>query len=211
MRYLYFPLVLAAVLHGQSFQGSLRGRIVGPKPAIVSLASITVIDEAAGTSRSTLTSEQGEYTFAAVTPSIYTVVAEAPGSKKSARKGVVLSTQTAVTIDFTLELGQVTEQINVTAEASLVDTADASTGQVIDSQKLTDLSLSELSKEEFMKKLGLCTLKLAYSVARDLRECWRLSIACGAFQRICAWAAAVRTGIERTKSLIIAFKGASDV
>jgi hypothetical protein len=148
MRYVYFPLVLAAVLHSQSFQGSLRGRIVDPKAAIISLARITIIDEAAGVSRSTLTSDQGEYTFAALTPSTYTVVAEAPGFKKSARKGVVVSTQTAVTIDFTLELGQVTEQINVAAEESLVDTADASTGQVIDSQKLTDLP--NLGRNPFM-------------------------------------------------------------
>jgi hypothetical protein len=141
-------LLFTATLAAQSFQGSMRGRVVDPKAATIPLARITVVDEGTGTARSTLTSDQGEYTFAALTPATYTVVAEAPGFKKSSRVGVVVSTQTAVTIDLTLELGQVTEQVNVTAEAPLIDTADASTGQVIDSQKLTDLP--NLGRNPFM-------------------------------------------------------------
>ena len=148
MRYVYSLFVLAAALYSQSFQGSLRGRIVDPKAATIPLAKITIVDQGTGTARSILTSDQGEYTFAALTPSTYTVVAEAPGFKKAARTGVVVSTQTAVTVDLTLELGQVNEQVNVTAEATLIDTADASTGQVIDSQKLTDLP--NLGRNPFM-------------------------------------------------------------
>ena len=148
MRYVYSLFVFAAALYSQSFQGSLRGRIVDPKAATIPLAKITIVDEGTGTARSILTSDQGEYTFAALTPSTYTVVAEAPGFKKAARTGVVVSTQTAVTVDLTLELGQVNEQVNVTAEATLIETADASTGQVIDSQKLTDLP--NLGRNPFM-------------------------------------------------------------
>jgi hypothetical protein len=148
MRYVYSLLLSAAALYSQSFTGSLRGRVVDPKAATIPLAKITVVDEGAGTARSILTSDQGEYTFAALTPATYTVTAEAPGFKKAARSGVVVSTQTAVTIDLVLELGQVNEQVNVTAEAALIDTADASTGQVIDSQKLTDLP--NLGRNPFM-------------------------------------------------------------
>ena len=121
---------LATALCGQSFQGSLRGRIVDPKAATIPRARITIVDEATGASRSTLASDRGEYTFAALTPATYTVIAEAPGFKKRARAGVAVSTQTAVTIDLVMELGQVTERVN---------TADASTGQVIDSRKLATL------------------------------------------------------------------------
>ena len=117
MRYVFSVLALAASLHAQSFQGSLRGRITDPKAATIPLARITIVNEGTGAARSTLTTEQGEYTFAALTPATYTVVAEAPGFKKSSHAGVVVSTQTAVTIDLSLELGQVSEQVNVTAEA----------------------------------------------------------------------------------------------
>jgi hypothetical protein len=148
MRYVYSLLVLAVTLSAQSFQGSLRGRITDPKAATIPMARITIVDEGSGMARSTLTSDQGEYSFAALTPATYAVVAEAPGFKKSSRAGVIVSTQTAVTIDLVMELGQVSEQVNVTAEAPLIDTADASTGQVIDSQKLADLP--NLGRNPFM-------------------------------------------------------------
>src|SRR5262245_38644684 len=148
MRYVFSVVLSSALAYGQSFQGSLRGRVADPNGAVISLAKITIIDEGTTSSRATVTNEQGEYTFASLTPATYTILAEAPGFKRLEQKGVVISTQTAVTIDLVLELGQVTEQVNVTAEAPLIDTADASTGQVIDSQKLTDLP--NLGRNPFM-------------------------------------------------------------
>lgn len=148
MRYVFSIVLFSAMLWGQSFQGSLRGRIMDPKGAIIPLAKLTILNENTSAARATITSDQGEYTFAALTPATYTLIAEAPGFKRSERKGVVISTQTALTIDLTLELGQVTEQVNVVAESPLIDTADASTGQVIDSQKLVDLP--NLGRNPFM-------------------------------------------------------------
>ncbi len=54
---------------------------------------------------------------------------------------MAVSTQTAITVDLALELGQVSDSVNVTAEAPLLQAADGSTGQVIDSQKITDLPI----------------------------------------------------------------------
>ena len=68
MRYVCLIITLASAAYSQSFQGSLRGRIVDPNAATIPLARITVVDEASGVARFTLTSEQGEYTFAALTP-----------------------------------------------------------------------------------------------------------------------------------------------
>ncbi len=148
MRYVCSFFVLSAMAWGQSFQGSLRGRIVDPNGAVIPDAKIVLLDEGTAGSRATLTSDRGEYTFAAVTPATYTVSAEAPGFKRAERKGVVVPTQTAITLDLALELGQVTEQIMVTGESSLLDTASASTGQVIDRQKLVDLP--NLGRNPFM-------------------------------------------------------------
>jgi hypothetical protein len=74
-----------------------------------------------------------------VTPATYTVNVESPGFKRLERPGVLVSTQAAVTVDLRLELGAVDQQVNVTAEAPPLQTGDASTGQLIDSQKITDL------------------------------------------------------------------------
>ncbi len=148
MRYVCCAALFSVLVWGQSFQGSLRGRVVDPKGAVVPDAKITILNVGTAVTRATLTNDQGDYTFAALTPATYTLIAEAPGFKKAEQRNVVVSTQTAITIDLTLELGQVTEQIMVVGESSLIDTADASTGQVIDQQKLVDLP--NLGRNPFM-------------------------------------------------------------
>ena len=148
MRYVCSAVLFSVLAWGQGFQGSMRGRVVDPNGAVIPDAKIMILDQATSITRATLTSDRGEYTFAAVTPATYTILAEAPGFKRSERKDVVVSTQTAVTIDLALELGQVTEQIMVTSESSLIETASASTGQVIDRQKLVDLP--NLGRNPFM-------------------------------------------------------------
>ena len=156
MRPLLVFVLMTAVGFAQSFQGALRGRVVDPNGAAVSGAIITLTDEATLITRTTLTNEQGEYTFASLTPATYTVAVEATGFKKLERRSVSVSTQAAVTLDLALELGLVTEEITVTSEAPPLQTADASTGQLIDGQKITDLPL--LGRNPFL------TGKLAQAV-----------------------------------------------
>jgi trimeric autotransporter adhesin len=131
----------SAAIFGQSFQGSLRGRVLDPNGATAPTVKLTLIDEATSAARTTISNDQGEYNFAALKPATYTVIAEGQGFQRVDRKGVVISTQENVTLDIALELGQVSEQVDVTAEALALETADASTGQLIDNRKITDLPI----------------------------------------------------------------------
>jgi hypothetical protein len=148
MRIYLLALVCAAAALAQSFHGTLRGQILDPGGHAVPIAKVTLIDEGTSSQRATITSDQGEFTFASVTPSTYIVVAEAPGFKKTERRGITVATQAAVTVDLKLEIGQVSEQVNVTEEVPALETANASTGQVIDRQKLIDLP--NLGRNPFM-------------------------------------------------------------
>ena len=148
MRFYFLALLCALTAAAQSFHGSLRGQILDPGGHAVPIAKVTLIDEGTSVQRATITSEQGEFTFASVTPSTYQIIAEAPGFKRSERRNITVSTQAAVTIDFKLEIGQVSEQVNVTEEVPALETANASTGQVIDRQKLIDLP--NLGRNPFM-------------------------------------------------------------
>ncbi len=148
MRFLSLYILCVALAAAQSFQGSLRGRLVDPNGAFIPDAKITVIDQGTAIRRSTLTSSEGVFTFSSLTPATYTVVAEAPGFKRLENAGVIVATQASVTVDLKLELGQVTESINVSGEAALIDTATASNGQAIDRQKLIDLP--NLGRNPFM-------------------------------------------------------------
>lgn len=148
MRFYILALLCALTAAAQSFHGTLRGQILDPGGHAVPIAKVTLIDEGTSVQRATITSDQGEFTFASVTPSTYQIIAEAPGFKRSERRHITVSTQAAVTIDFKLEIGQVSEQVNVTEEVPALETANASTGQVIDRQKLVDLP--NLGRNPFM-------------------------------------------------------------
>src|SRR5580700_1671811 len=126
-------------LHSQTFQGGVRGIVTDHTGAAMPNAVVTLINEATSEHRQTLSNSAGEYTFTAVVPATYTVRAEAPSFKRFEQTGVVVATQEFPTVDIKLQLGDVTQTVNVTADAALIETANASTGQVIDKQKLDDL------------------------------------------------------------------------
>jgi len=153
---LFFGVLISSFAFAQSFQGTLRGRVLDPNGATTAAAAITLTDEGTLVARSTVTNDQGEYTFASLKPSTYTVGVESPGFKRLEQHGVTVATQAIVTLDLTLELGQVSQQVNVVGDAPLLQTGDASTGQAIDSQKITDLPI--LGRNTFF------TAKLAQSI-----------------------------------------------
>lgn len=148
MRIVCAFLLFTALVWGQAFQGSLRGRVTDPKDAVVPLAKVTLVEQGTGVSSSTVTNDKGEYSFPILDPKSYDLIVEAPGFKKLEQKGIVIATQTANTQDAKLDIGQVTETIDVTAEAELLDTSEASTGSVIDREKMEDLP--NLGRDPFM-------------------------------------------------------------
>ena len=140
--------LLAASIFGQSFQGGIRGLVTDAGGGAVAGAKVSLIDQGTNAVRASLTNETGEYVFNGVVPAVYTVSAESPSFKKFERKGVSVGTQQFVTIDMKLEVGQVTESVMVTEEVPVIETANASAGQLIDRQKLIDLP--NLGRNPFM-------------------------------------------------------------
>ena len=139
-RILLFLTAFCVVLDSQSFQGTFRGRVTDSNDAILPLAKVTIVEEATSVTSSTLANQQGEFSFPAIKPTTYTLIVEAPGFKKMEQHGIVVATQSTVTQDVALEIGQVNETVNVSAEATpLIETAEASTGQVLDREKIEDL------------------------------------------------------------------------
>lgn len=132
----------------QSAFGSLRGSVVDPAGAAITNAKVTLLEESTGVSRSAVSTAAGEYVFANINPSTYTVIVEHQGFKKTERKGVIVATQQYVTLDLKLDVGDVTQSIMVTEESPLLEAASASTGQVVDRQKLIDLP--NLGRNPFM-------------------------------------------------------------
>lgn len=138
-------LVVCSVLVGsavdagaQSFQGSLRGA-VRDSQGVVPGATVTLKNDATTVSRDTASNAAGEYSFPAVEPGVYTVTATVPGFKTFERKALRVGTQQAITLDILMEVGAVSETITVTAAAPLIETSNASTGEVIDQEEIAIL------------------------------------------------------------------------
>ena len=101
--------------------------------------TVTLTNDANGTSRDTISNASGEYSFPAVDPSTYSIKAGVQGFKTFERRGVRIGAQQFVTLDITLEVGTVSETITVTADAPLIETSNASHAEVLDSKTLETL------------------------------------------------------------------------
>src|SRR5262245_432258 len=128
----------AGSVFGQGFQGGLRGAIKD-SGGVVPGVEVTLTNEQTSIKRSVVTNERGEYAFANVDPGTYAVKAALQGYKTIDRSGIRIGTQSFLVLDLTLEVGALEESITVTGAAPLIETSNASTGTVLDSEALQTL------------------------------------------------------------------------
>jgi hypothetical protein len=132
--------LLALVSFGQTL-GGITGEVKDRSGAAITDAAVTVSNDETNASRSTTSNEAGAYSFPGLTPGTYTVKVERPGFAPSARK-LELQVQQTARVDFTLEVGQVNQSVEVSAQAAMLNTEDATVGTVIDRQRIQDLPLN---------------------------------------------------------------------
>ena len=133
-----FALLLAASLDGQTL-GTFTGEVKDSTGAAVAGATVTVRNTATNANRVVTTNNDGLYTIPALVPGIYDVKAEKTGFKVATRSGVELQVQQTARVDFGLEVGQVSETIEVSGALPLLTTENATVGTVIEQKRITDL------------------------------------------------------------------------
>jgi hypothetical protein len=133
---------LAAPLFAQSSYGRMTGRITDPQGAVTAGAQITLTQIETNISISGASNSEGLYDFPNLLPGTYRMEVKLDGFKTHTRSGVSVRVGDILAIDVQMEVGAITESISVTAEAPLLDTASASSGQVVTNQQLTELPLS---------------------------------------------------------------------
>jgi hypothetical protein len=131
-------MAIAGGAAAQSFTGGLRGAVRDAN-GVVPGVTVQLINEATNQTREAVSNDQGEYNFAAVPPGTYTIKAALTGFRTFENKAVRIGAQQFITMDITLEVGQLQETITVTGQSPLIDTSNASTGSVIDSRQLETL------------------------------------------------------------------------
>lgn len=139
---LCFPLLLALTLSAQTPTGQITGRITDASGAVIPSATITVTSVDNGIARRAQSNESGYYTFSLVRPGDYSISAESEGFRSVHRTGVSISVDQVARIDFTMEVGAVTETIEVTGAAPTIESETSSLGTVVDSKQMTDIPLN---------------------------------------------------------------------
>jgi Carboxypeptidase regulatory-like domain len=136
-------LVCAGVCQAwaQSGTASLTGTITDQQKANLPAATVTLANEATGFARETVANESGEYSFAAVPPGTYRLTITLDGFRTAIVENLVLQVDTTSRQDIELTVGGVAESVQVTAEAALVNTSDASMGNVISGTQIRALPL----------------------------------------------------------------------
>ena len=144
---IFCTALFAVASWSQSYLGGVRGTVLDVSGKSIGEVKVTLVDEAGGGQRATISAAEG-FNFSQVVPATYTVVAEAPGFKKFERKHVIVATQETVSLDLKMEIGSVSESIQVTEEVPMIETSNASQGQVLERQQLVDLP--NLGRNPFM-------------------------------------------------------------
>jgi hypothetical protein len=144
-RNIHFQVLMLIFCSGavaQQETGSIAGEAVDPSGATVVGAAITVRNQSTNATLAASTDASGFYRFPQLAPGEYTVTASVSGFRTLVRTGIIVRVNDRLRIDFALELGGVSEKVTVNAPAPLLQTEDATTGQVIENRRITELPLN---------------------------------------------------------------------
>ncbi|MCS6953176.1 MAG: carboxypeptidase regulatory-like domain-containing protein [Bryobacterales bacterium] len=126
----------------QNTTGTITGTVRDPSGALVAGARVTVRNEATGLTRTTESSDEGLYRVSLLPPGTYAVTVEKEGFKTQTQTGVRIEILQVRSVDFTLELGSVTDRVTVETRAPLLETETSQAGEVIKGEQVASLPLS---------------------------------------------------------------------
>lgn len=147
MRFAVMPALLGALIlsaahpKAQIGGGTIAGVVMDAARTNVPGAAVTVTAVATNISRSTVSDERGQFVVSALAPGLYRAKVELDGFKSLTRDGITVATGETVTIDLPLDVGAVSEQVTVVADASLLRQS-SSLGHVVDNRKIVALPLN---------------------------------------------------------------------
>jgi hypothetical protein len=129
-------------LHAQVDAGSVQGQVTDSSGAVIPNALVTLRNEGTGVTESMHADEHGNYSFSPVRIGVYAISAEMQGFERQERDHVRVDIQQQLSVAFTLQAGSVQQSVVVTSGAPLLQTQNASVGQVVGSQQINDLPLN---------------------------------------------------------------------
>ena len=134
--------LLTALVLGQGAVGTILGIVTDTSGGVIAYADITITNVETGVAQLTKTTSEGTYTVPFLKPGLYRVTAESDGFASQTIDNVRLAVDQRVRIDAQLQPGTVTETIEVTGTALVLDTDSATVGQSVNARQVSDLPLN---------------------------------------------------------------------
>src|SRR5215475_9255573 len=128
-------------LYAQTF-GEVTGRVTDPSGAVIPGASLTLTNVNTSGVRNVVTTEPGTYTFPSIPPGFYRLRTELPGFKTAVSEPFEVQVQQVVRLDVVLQVGQISETVEVAATADLLQSETATVGAVIENKIIAELPLN---------------------------------------------------------------------
>jgi len=135
-------LLLAALTWSQTFFGSIVGTVTDASGAVVDGTTVTITNTGTGERRFVTTSSDGAYRLVNLVPGTYKLEIEKPGFKRYTRDQVTVDVEAAVRIDVAMQVGEITQSVEVQAAAPLIQTENASMSQVVQGRAVQELPLN---------------------------------------------------------------------
>jgi hypothetical protein len=135
-------LIFSPPLSAQTTYGSIAGTVTDPSGAAITNAQVTVTNVGTAEKRVEPTGVDGFYSFVNLLPGRYRIDVEKAGFKRTTRSDVIVEVGQSIRIDLTMQVGDVTQTVEVTGETPQLQSETSSLGQVVEERKANELPLN---------------------------------------------------------------------
>src|SRR5467141_1132137 len=135
-------LCVLGIASGQSQEGRILGTVTDQSGGLVKGARVTITNVDTGVARTLETNDAGDYVAPSLPPGPYKLVVEATGFKRVERSGIRLEVAKDIRLDITMQPGSVSEVVEVTEQAPLVETTNDTLGGTFANKSINDLPLN---------------------------------------------------------------------
>jgi len=138
-----FAFLLPATAFGQAVNNAqIHGVILDPSGAVVPGAEVQAVNVSTGAAQSTVSGADGNYVLPDLQVGGYSLVVTAKGFEQIKQNGIILQVGQSVQLNVTLKVGGGSQEVQVSADAPMVETQDTSISEVMDQQRIVDLPLN---------------------------------------------------------------------
>ena len=135
-------LLVSGVAGAQDFRAMVSGQITDKTGAAIPGAKVTATQRSTNQTTTQVTNQEGYYTLTALIPSDYDIEVEVSGFKRAKKTNLTLLDSDKIVLPFQLEIGEMNQEVTVTASTEILATGDASGGVNFDSTLTSELPLN---------------------------------------------------------------------